>query len=93
MYAEGMRRRVVITGLGAVMPLGNDVPTLWDGLLSGRSGVDPITRFDETDLEVQIAAGVIQRGAVNISERCLLYSTTNNPGSERSRKSKEEAKP
>jgi len=75
MYAEGMRRRVVITGLGMVTPLGNDVPTLWYGLLAGRGGVDPITRFDPTGLEVRIAAGVIQRGAANISERRSLYST------------------
>jgi len=53
-----MRKRVVITGLGAVTPLGNDVPTLWDGLLVGRSGVGSITQFDATDLEVRIAAEV-----------------------------------
>lgn len=53
-----MRKRVVITGLGAVTPLGNDVPTLWDGLLAGRSGVGPITQFDATDLKVRIAAEV-----------------------------------
>ena len=48
MWAEGMRRRVVITSLGMVTPLGNDVLPLWDGLLSGRSGVGPTTRFDAT---------------------------------------------
>ena len=53
-----MRRRVVITGLGAVTPLGNDVPTLWKNLLAGRSGVGPITLFDPSHLEVQIAAEV-----------------------------------
>ena len=41
-------RRVVVTGLGVVSPLGNDVPTTWEGLLAGRSGAGPITRF-ETD--------------------------------------------
>ena len=53
-----MRKRVVITGLGAVTPLGDDVPTLWEGLLAGRSGVGPITLFDPSDLEVRIAAEV-----------------------------------
>jgi 3-oxoacyl-[acyl-carrier-protein] synthase II len=53
-----MRRHVVVTGLGAVTPLGNDVPTLWEGLLAGRSGVGPVTRFDPSSLEVQIAAEV-----------------------------------
>jgi 3-oxoacyl-[acyl-carrier-protein] synthase II len=53
-----MRRRVVITGLGAVTPMGNDVPTVWNNLLAGRSGIDHITRFDTTDLKVKIAAEV-----------------------------------
>jgi len=53
-----MGRRVVITGLGAVTPLGNDVPSLWEGLLAGNSGVGPITLFDPSNIEVQIAAEV-----------------------------------
>lgn len=53
-----MRRRVVITGLGAITPLGNDVPTMWDALLAGKSGAGPITRFDASNLEVRIAAEV-----------------------------------
>ncbi|HEY76260.1 MAG TPA: beta-ketoacyl-ACP synthase II [Thermoflexia bacterium] len=53
-----MRRRVVVTGLGAVTPAGNDVPTLWENLLAGRSGIGPITQFDPSDLEVRIAAEV-----------------------------------
>lgn len=53
-----MKRRVVITGLGAITPMGNDVPTVWDNLLAGRSGIDHITRFDTTDLKVKIAAEV-----------------------------------
>lgn len=53
-----MRRRVVITGLGAVTPLGNDVLSCWEGLLAGRSGAGPITGFDSSGLEVQIAAEV-----------------------------------
>jgi len=53
-----MRRHVVITGLGAVTPLGNDVPTMWEGLLAGRSGVGPITLFNPSPMEVRIAAEV-----------------------------------
>ncbi len=53
-----MKNRVVITGLGAVTPLGNDVPTLWDNLLAGRSGVGPITQCDVSEIEVRIAAEV-----------------------------------
>lgn len=47
--SPGRERRVVITGLGAVTPVGNDVPTAWAALLAGRSGGGPITRFDATD--------------------------------------------
>ncbi len=53
-----MKQRVVVTGLGAVTPLGNDVPTMWDSLVAGRSGVGPITHFDASDMEVRIAAEV-----------------------------------
>jgi len=53
-----MRKQIVVTGLGAVTPLGNDVPTLWEGLLAGRSGVGPITLFDPSHLGVRIAAEV-----------------------------------
>ena len=50
--------RAVITGLGLVTPLGNDVPTTWDGLVAGRSGVGPITHFDASDYSARIAAEV-----------------------------------
>jgi len=53
-----MKQRVVITGLGAVTPLGNDVPTMWEALVAGHSGIGHITHFDASDLEVQIAAEV-----------------------------------
>jgi 3-oxoacyl-[acyl-carrier-protein] synthase II len=52
------RRRVVITGLGAVTPLGLDVGSTWGGLLEGRSGVTHITRFDSTGFPSQLAAEV-----------------------------------
>ncbi|GAC1428526.1 MAG: beta-ketoacyl-ACP synthase II [Chloroflexota bacterium] len=53
-----MTRRVVVTGLGAVTPVGNDVPTMWANLVAGRSGIGPITLFDTSDLAVTIAGEV-----------------------------------
>ena len=55
-----MRRRVVVTGLGAVTPLGLDVKETWDSMLAGRSGVGPITKFDagEAPYATTIAAEV-----------------------------------
>ena len=50
--------RVLVTGLGAVTPLGNDVPSYWEGLRSGRSGVTRVTICDPSDLPVQIAGEV-----------------------------------
>ena len=49
------RRRVVITGLGAVTPLGLDVESTWAGLVAGRSGAGPITRFDTKDFATTFA--------------------------------------
>lgn len=51
-------RRVVITGLGAVTPVGNDVPTMWRALLAGQSGISSITRFDASDFPIRIAGEV-----------------------------------
>ncbi|MDO8595657.1 MAG: beta-ketoacyl-ACP synthase II [Sulfuricaulis sp.] len=50
-----MTRRVVITGVGVVSPLGNDVQTTWEALLAGRSGLGPITLFDASAFESRIA--------------------------------------
>ena len=51
-------RRAVVTGLGAVTPIGNDVATFWSNLVAGVSGVGPITQFDASGEEVRIAAEV-----------------------------------
>ena len=52
------RRRVVVTGLGAVTPLGNDVETTWSNLLAGESGAGEITQFDHADFPVHFACEV-----------------------------------
>lgn len=72
-------RRVVITGMGAVTPVGNDVPSMWEAMLAGRHGFGPITRFDASDLKVSLAAQVkdfdplqyIEKGEVRKTD---LYS-------------------
>lgn len=51
-------KRVVITGMGVVTPIGNDVATFWDSIQAGRHGFRPITKFDVSDCEVKIAAEV-----------------------------------
>src|SRR5690348_15187895 len=52
---EDHRRRVVVTGVGTITPLGATVEKTWEGIRAGRSGVGPITRFDPTGLETTIA--------------------------------------
>jgi 3-oxoacyl-[acyl-carrier-protein] synthase II len=49
------RRRIVVTGIGAVTPLGNDLETTWESLLAGESGAGPITQFDANDYPVDFA--------------------------------------
>jgi 3-oxoacyl-[acyl-carrier-protein] synthase II len=58
MGADGGKPRVVVTGLGAVTPLGNSVPEYWRAICEGRTGVGPITRFDPKRLDSRIAAEV-----------------------------------
>lgn len=52
------KRRVVVTGLGIVSPLGNDLASSWDGIVNGRSGIGPITHFDTTNFTTKIAGEV-----------------------------------
>ena len=53
-----MDRKVVVTGLGVITPLGNDVETFWNNLIAGKNGIGPITRIDTTDYAVKIGAEV-----------------------------------
>ena len=52
------KRRVVVTGLGALTPIGNSARELWDGLLEGKNGIDLITKFDASNFETKFAAEV-----------------------------------
>jgi 3-oxoacyl-[acyl-carrier-protein] synthase II len=51
-------RRVVITGLGALTPIGNTLQAYWEGLVSGRSGAAPISRFDASKFKTRFACEV-----------------------------------
>ncbi|MBQ1507318.1 MAG: beta-ketoacyl-ACP synthase II [Ruminococcus sp.] len=53
-----MSRRVVVTGLGAISPVGNDVPTMWKNMIDGVCGIEEISAFDTSDLKVHIAGTV-----------------------------------
>jgi len=61
-----MNRRVAVTGLGAVTPVGNDAQSTWESLKAGRSGITRITTFDAETFPVQIA-GMVQD--FDVSER------------------------
>src|SRR3569833_3229673 len=62
-------RRVAITGLGAVTPLGIGTEEYWSSLLAGKSGVGPVTRFDCTDIGTKIAAEVKEFNAEDYVDR------------------------
>ena len=49
------KRRVVVTGIGAVSPLGNDAHTTWENVLAGKSGIGPLTRLNADDFPAKVA--------------------------------------
>ncbi|MEX2162569.1 MAG: beta-ketoacyl-ACP synthase II [Anaerolineales bacterium] len=53
-----MKKRIVVTGLGCISPLGNDVPTTWSAILAGKNGVGPVTLFDASGQKSRIAAEI-----------------------------------
>ncbi len=63
------QKRVVITGIGAVTPLGNDIQTTWENLIRGKSGIGPVTIFDASTYPVKIAAEV-----KNFNFETLIFS-------------------
>lgn len=68
-------RRVVVTGIGAITPVGNDVPTMWDNMLKGVCGIDKITRFDTEDLPVKNAGEVKDFDPTTVVEKRDLRKT------------------
>jgi 3-oxoacyl-[acyl-carrier-protein] synthase II len=62
-------KRVVVTGLGAITPLGNSIPELWSNAVAGKSGVDKITKFDTTNFKTKFAAEVKDFNASNYFEK------------------------
>ena len=87
-------RRVVVTGMGAITPIGNDVETFWNGLKEKKLGFGPITYFDTTDYKAKLAAEVkdfepkdyMDPKAARRMERfaqfavCLLYTSSSVSG-------------
>ena len=70
-------RRVVVTGLGAVSPLGNNVPQIWENAVNGVSGAGPITRFDTYLFKTQFACEVKNFDASQVMERRELRKVDN----------------
>jgi 3-oxoacyl-[acyl-carrier-protein] synthase II len=69
MGVQSEKARVVVTGLGAVTPVGNTVPAFWSAISEGRSGVGPITRFDAKRLDSRIAAEVKDFDPLRVIEK------------------------
>ena len=69
MSSSARQPRVVVTGMGALTSLGNDVASTWEGMIAGRSGVGPITQFDASRLTTRIAAEVKDFDASLVMDR------------------------
>ena len=63
------KRRVVVTGLGLLTPLGNDVATSWDGLKNGKSGIDTISHFDVSEFSTQFGGSLKNFDCTDYMER------------------------
>lgn len=68
-------KRVVITGIGAITPVGNDVQTFWDSLINGKSGASKITKFDPTDFRTQIGCQLKDFDPSSFLDRAELKRT------------------
>lgn len=75
-------KRVVVTGLGVVSPVGNSVAEFWENLIAGKNGIDYITRFDTTDYKVKVAAEVkdydpslyMEKSEIRKTDRFVQYA-------------------
>lgn len=75
-------KRVVITGMGAVTPVGCNVDTFWDSLKNGKNGIDKITKFDTTDYRVKLAAEIndfdpslyMEKGEIRRSDKFVQFA-------------------
>ena len=75
-------RRVVVTGMGVISPVGNSVEAFWESLLAGKCGIGPITRFDATEYKAKLAAEVkdfdpriyMEKGDINKSDLYAQYA-------------------
>lgn len=70
-----MNKRVVVTGMGAVTPVGNDVNTFWNSLVSGKNGVGPITKFDASGFKAKLAAEVKDFHPEDYMEKPMIRKT------------------
>ena len=76
------QRRVVVTGMGAVTPVGCGLASFWEGLCAGRNGIDLITRFDASELKAKLAAEIrdfdpkqyLDAKLVRQTDRCQQYA-------------------
>ena len=67
-----MKRRVVVTGLGAVTPLGTGVEKSWQSLCQGKSGIGMVTRFDASDFKTKVAGEVTDLNPLDFMDRKLV---------------------
>ena len=72
------QRRVVVTGLGALTPLGNTVPEFWNNLISGKSGAAPITKFDTTKFKTKFACELKNYDPLNYFEKAEIRKSSEN---------------
>ena len=70
-----MGRRVVVTGMGAITPVGNDVPSFWNSLIAGKNGINRITKFDPSEFKVKLAAEVKNFQPENYMDKSMIRRT------------------
>lgn len=70
-----MRNRIVITGMGAVTPIGTGVETFWNNLIAGKNGIGPIRQFDPSDISIKLAAEVKDFHAEALLPKSLIRET------------------